>query len=183
MHYALVLAGMVKAVILADSAFISAKGAELAQVYGYPSGAWVETAGAVGRGWTYEGGQFARNIQGQSVSGATPAAAVSAGATLQINLNGDGVRTIMLGAGSTAAGVAADVQGKMRALTPNNGAHAAAYSGFVCAYNSILRKYYLVVPTWEGGTVVVSGGTAAASLKLGTANGGAEVTGNGESGD
>lgn len=183
MRYALVLAGIVKAVILADSAFISAKGAELAQVYGHPSGAWIEAAGAVGRGWTHEGGQFVRNIQGQSVSGAAPAVAVSEGATLQISLDGDGARTITLGAGSTAAAVAADIQGKVRALPPNDGANAAAYSGFVCAYNSILQKYYLVVPTWEGGTAVVSGGTAAAPLKLGIADGGTEVTGNGESGD
>jgi hypothetical protein len=61
-EYALVEAGEVKAVIVADAAFIASTAAAAAAAYGHAGGAWVDTeaaAGAVTPGWTYDGTDFA----------------------------------------------------------------------------------------------------------------------------
>lgn len=112
---------------------------------------------------------------GTSVSGATPATATTSGDTLILNLNGDGAKTIILATSGSGAAVAADIQAKVRALLANSPVNQVAYDGFTAVYTTV---YTLTSGTLgTGSSVVVTGGTAAAALKLGVANGGTEVAG------
>lgn len=114
-----------------------------------------------------------------SRSGASPATSTVSGQTLTLNLNGDGVQTIILATNATAAAVAADIQAKVRSLTANDLTKQALYRTFVAAF--VNGVYDLqAADTFSGtNTVVVTGGTAAPSLKLGTGNGGTETAGTG----
>jgi hypothetical protein len=110
-----------------------------------------------------------------STSASSPAIATISGNTLTLNINGDGVQTIILATSATGAAVAADIQGKTRALTSATPANQGAYDTFTAAYTG--GVYVLTSGTTPIGSVVVTGGTAAVALKLGVANGGIEVVG------
>ena len=181
MEYALVVLGFVKAVMVADATFISNHGAEAAASYGYASGTWVQTETKVGIGYAYRDSTFYARARGTSKSGTSPATTTTAGDTLTINLHADGAQTITLATSASADLVAADIQAKVRALTPNNEGNSAAFTGFVCFYDISMSRYYLMSPFYgQYSTVVVSGGTVADELKLGTSNGGTETDGDGE---
>jgi len=118
------------------------------------------------------------SVRGCSISGLNAGEIVTAGLTLTINLNGDGAQSISLAANITGLTVAADIQAKVRALTAFTPSNQSAYDNFLAEFNTILIQYSLASGTdGPSSTVVVSGGTAAATLKLGIANGGFEETG------
>jgi len=110
-----------------------------------------------------------------STSAASPATVTTVGDTLSLNINGDGIQTIVLATSGTGAAVAADIQGKVRSLTAATPTNQSAYDTFTVAYSAGL--YVLTSGTTPIGSVVVTGGTAAVALKLGIANAGVEVIG------
>jgi hypothetical protein len=98
--------------------------------------------------------------------------------TLIVNLNGDGNQTITLfTTDANPVAVAADIQLKVRALVPFNTNNAQAYLQFTAVAQASTNQYVLTSGTTPLGSVNVNGGTAAALLKLGTANDGIEVPG------
>lgn len=110
-----------------------------------------------------------------SVSASAPATSTTAGDTLSLNINSDGAQTIVLATSATGAAVAADIQAKVRSLTAATSSNQDAYDDFTAEYTGGL--YVLTSGTTPLGTVVVTGGTAATALKLGTANSGVETQG------
>ena len=120
-------------------------------------------------------------LQGYSQSAAYAATNMSAGATLTLNIDGDGPQTIVLSTNITGASIAADIQAKVSILTAANPLYQLSYNNFTCTFNSLINQYTLISGgTGSGSTVVVVGGTAAPApfLFLGLANGGLEVRGN-----
>ena len=121
-------------------------------------------------------------VAGTSVSGGTAAAALGdpTRRSLVIEINGDGPRTIALsGTLATGTDIANAIQVAVRALPPQ-AAPAAAYTGFTAGFAS--GKYTLTSgAAGRSSAVRVSNASfasnAAGLLKLGIANGGAEVTG------
>ena len=92
--------------------------------------------------------------------------------TITINLNGDGVRTITLGAGLTGSALATAIQNAVRALVPTDPFKAAAYAGFTASVNA--SNIFTFASGMTGttnnsttgtGTVVV-GGNLGTSLNL-----------------
>lgn len=114
---------------------------------------------------------------GTSTSDTSPATSASSGQTLIININGDGAKTIILSTDATGNLVASDIQTKVRALTATTAYNQPAYANFTAVYTSV----YTLTSGQPGpnSTVVVSGGSAATALKLGTGHGGTELTGTG----
>lgn len=110
-----------------------------------------------------------------SISASSPATSTTALDTLTLNINGDGIKTIVLATSATGLLVAADIQAKVRALTANSPANQAAYDSFTAVYANSL--YTLTSGSTPLGTVIVTGGTAAVALKLGVANAGTEEEG------
>jgi type VI secretion system secreted protein VgrG len=105
---------------------------------------------------------------------------ILSGGTISINLNGDGVRTITLGADATGAAVAADIQAKIRALTANVGGNQPAYNTFTTTYSNDTGLYTLTSgTTGSSSSVVVTGASDAAKLLLGLTYGGIELIGSG----
>lgn len=100
----------------------------------------------------------------------TPYPDVSAG-TIDINVDGDGVQTVVLGAGPFAskAEVAAEIQSKVRALTAVTPANQASFANFIAIYDAATDRFTLIsgnqTPT-TASTVVVTSGTAAVALAL-----------------
>ena len=125
---------------------------------------------------------------GSCLSAADPDESVTGGWTLSINIDSDGVQAIALAANSNLHDVAADIQTKVRALTAIGFADQSAYDDFTCRWDSTLKKLVLLSGTAvvqppaysQIPAVVISGGTAAPSLKLGTAQGGTESFTGGE---
>ena len=113
---------------------------------------------------------------GTSVSDAAPGTTTVGVVTLDVNLDGDGVRSISLETDlASGAAIAADIQAKVRALLSTNPAKQKAYSSFTAEYTTV---YTLTSgSTGSSSSVVVSGGTGAVGLKLGVANGGTEAAG------
>lgn len=110
-----------------------------------------------------------------SISASGPATTTTSGDTLSLNLNGDGIQTIVLATSGTGAAVAADIQGKVRGLTALTPANQGAYDNFTATFTG--GVYVLKSGTTPVGSVIVTGGTAATPLKLGVANGGTETIG------
>ncbi len=110
-----------------------------------------------------------------STSASSPAIATTSGDTLTLNINGDGVQSIILATSATGAAVAADIQGKTRSLTAATPSNQSAYDTFTAEYTG--GVYVLTSGTTPIGSVIVTGGTAAVALKLGVANAGTEVAG------
>lgn len=144
-----------------------------------PAAGWVQTSG-VSKGDYFDGSSFIARAPARSISGVNPSTATAQGDTLAINLDNDGVRTIVLGDNSTGASVFNDVMTKVRALTANNPANQAAYDKFVGNWNPYDGHYYFNSRPGNGHGIVISGGTAAASLKLGVGAGGTETVGVGQ---
>ena len=115
---------------------------------------------------------------GVSTSDTSAAISVSAGQTLLININGDGIHSIALAANSTGVAIAADIKAKVQALAAVTPSNQPAFSGFSAVFNGVTNQYTLVsgVPG-VGSSVVISGGSAAPGLLLGLANGGVETVG------
>jgi flagellar hook protein FlgE len=77
-------------------------------------------------------------VEGNLV-GSASAAAITTGATnlsFNINLNGDGTRTVTVASGLTGSALATAIQNAVRGLTPNNPFLAAAYTGFTASMNA-----------------------------------------------
>jgi len=124
---------------------------------------------------TGNGGTELSGTLGTSVSDTTPATSTTSGDTLTLNINGDGAQTIILATSGTGADVAADIEAKVRALTAFTPSNQPAYNNFTAVYTTV---YTLTSGAGaHPSSVVVSGGTAAAALKLGIANGGTEAIG------
>ncbi len=76
-------------------------------------------------------------VKGALVGSATSATTSAAGnLSFNINLNGDGVQTVTVAAGSTGAALAALIQNAVRGLTPADPFLTAAYSGFTASVNA-----------------------------------------------
>jgi uncharacterized phage protein gp47/JayE len=122
--------------------------------------------------------------QGRSVSAAAPGTALTGGSNdqVQLNLDGDGLRTVTLGTQTTGAGIASTLQTLVRALTAVNPAHQPAYAGFRSDYGTVTPGVYTLRSGTTGPTssvVVTPAATSNASvtLKLGVAQGGSETSG------
>ena len=125
---------------------------------------------------------------GTSVSDSSPSTDLSGGTddSLTINLDGDGAQEIDLGdpaSLTTGTAIAAAIQTAVRALTPADEKYRAAYTGFVCTYDTTVSgKYFLQAGDNLGSasSVVVTDAASnncADDLKLGTGNGGTETAG------
>jgi hypothetical protein len=121
---------------------------------------------------------------GRSVSGQTPGISTAGGVTdqIRVNVNGDGAQTVTLGTLASGAAIAAAIQAAVRAMTPVTPANQPAFTTFRCDYGVTNTGRYTLRSGTGGPTasVVVTPGTthsAAAVLKLGLANGGAEAVG------
>jgi flagellar hook protein FlgE len=114
----------------------------------------------------------ASKLVSSAASGTTTAAG---NLSFNINLNGDGAKTVTVAAGLTGSALASAVQTAVRALTATDSFKAAAYSGFTASYDSAnlftLTSGVTGVPNTTGstGTVVVTangGDTLAANMSL-----------------
>jgi uncharacterized phage protein gp47/JayE len=129
-------------------------------------------------------GDLTLTPSGRSISGQAPGTALTSGANdhVALNLDGDGVRTVILGTQNTAASIAAALQAAVRALVPVNPANQPAYTTFRCDYSVTTPGAYTLRSGTAGPTsscVVTAAATADAStvLKLGVAHGGVESVG------
>ncbi|HEU4683480.1 MAG TPA: flagellar hook protein FlgE [Nitrospira sp.] len=76
-------------------------------------------------------------VRGNVVASAGSATTTAAGNnSFNINLNGDGVRTVTVPNGLTGAALATAIQDAVRALTPNDPFLTAAYTGFTATQNT-----------------------------------------------
>ncbi|MEK6784208.1 MAG: flagellar hook protein FlgE [Nitrospirota bacterium] len=76
-------------------------------------------------------------VRGNIVASAASVTTTAAGNTsFNINLNGDGVRTITVANGLTGSALATAVQNAVRALVPNDPFKSAAYAGFTASVNA-----------------------------------------------
>lgn len=76
-------------------------------------------------------------VRGNIVASAASTTTTAAGNnSFNINLNGDGVRTITVANGLTGSALATAVQNAVRALVPNDPFKAAAYAGFTASVNA-----------------------------------------------
>ncbi|MEK6585589.1 MAG: flagellar hook protein FlgE [Nitrospirota bacterium] len=76
-------------------------------------------------------------VRGNIVASAASVTTTAAGNTsFNINLNGDGVRTITVANGLTGSALATAVQNAVRAVVPNDPFKAAAYAGFTASVNA-----------------------------------------------
>jgi uncharacterized phage protein gp47/JayE len=121
---------------------------------------------------------------GRSVSGPSPGASLTSGINdqLAVNVDGDGVRTVLLGTQTTAVGIAAAIQAAVRALTALNAVHQGAYNAFRCDYGVTTTGVYtlrsgLAGPTSSVVVTPVVSANASGTLKLGLAQGGQERVG------
>lgn len=121
---------------------------------------------------------------GRSVSGPAPGTLLTSGSndSLALNLDGDGVRTIVLGSQPTPPAIAAAIQAAVQALVPLNPAHQPAYTTFRCDYSVTNAGRYTLRSGTTGLTssvvVTVAASTDASyTLKLGASQGGAEQAG------
>src|SRR5262249_15222914 len=131
-------------------------------------------------------GDLVLTPSGRSISGLAPATTITASVndTVSLNLDGDGVQTIILGTQTSATAIAASLQAAVRALVPLNPSHQPAYTTFRCDYGVTTAGAYTLRSGTAGmsSTVVVTpAGSHDASgvLKLGLAHGGQESVGMG----
>lgn len=113
------------------------------------------------------------NVVGSAASATTSAAG---NLSFDIDLNGDGVQTVTVAAGSTGAALATAIQNAVRALTPTDPFRAAAYTGFTATVNA--AGFFTLASGLSGvtdnttasaGTVVIAANgadTLAANLNL-----------------
>jgi len=118
------------------------------------------------------------SVRGSSISAIGAATALASVKTLFVNINGDGVQTITLAIDNNGFDIATDIQTKIQALTAVTPANQIAFDNFIVEFVPATLQYILASGTDSTlSTVVILGGTAAADLKLGIANGGTETTG------
>lgn len=120
------------------------------------------------------GAERADQLLGTSVSGRSPADTTGID-SFDLNVDAAGVQTITLAVNNDPQDIAADIQAK---------AIAAGFAGFTARYDAPRDRYILTSATAASSpatasVIVVNGaGTAASTLKLGTAQSGTEaVTG------
>ncbi len=115
---------------------------------------------------------------GTSTSADNPALTTSAD-SFDINLDADGTQTVSLASNTDSRAIAQDIQTKVRALTAASVAQSV-YDDFTAVYDSLANIYVLTSgslgATASSCLITAGAGTAAANLKLGTANGGKEST-------
>jgi uncharacterized phage protein gp47/JayE len=123
---------------------------------------------------------------GRSVSGPGPATVVTSGVNdhLDVNLDGDGVRTLLLGTLTSPTQIAAAIQAAVQALAPLDPVHLPAYATFRCDYSVTNAGAYTLRAGTAGQTssvvVTVSAALDAShALKLGVTQGGRERVGEG----
>ena len=131
---------------------------------------------------------------GESLSDRQAARGTAASDRLFLQINGDDPQEITLNASTSGAAVAADIQAKVRALTPVNAqVPTEAYSAFTCTFDEVLEQYVLRsgVPGATSAVVVnpsaaftaganvseLPAGITAAALRLGVKEHGEELTG------
>jgi uncharacterized phage protein gp47/JayE len=121
---------------------------------------------------------------GRSVSGVAPSTTLTGGTNdrVALILDGDSLRTIVLGTQTTAVGIASALQAAVRALTASSPSLQSAYNNFRCDYSVTTPGVYTLRSGTSGPTsscVVMPATSADASvpLKLGLAHGGQEQAG------
>src|ERR1035437_3917014 len=112
---------------------------------------------------------------GTSVSADFPSTNITG--TITININSDGPQTITLGANTSAAAIAADIQAKVRSLVAITSTNQAAYNNFTAVYTTVY--IFTSGTTGAGSSVVVTGASDAITLKLGVTHDGTETAGTG----
>jgi uncharacterized phage protein gp47/JayE len=129
-------------------------------------------------------GDLVLTPSGRSVSGPAPATTLTGGTNdqLALTLDGDGVRTVVLGTQATAVGIASALQAAVRALTALTESHQSAYNNFRCDYSVTTPGAYTLRSGTAGPTsscVVTPAASqnASGTLKLGLAAGGLESAG------
>ncbi len=109
----------------------------------------------------------ATGVRGSVVGSAASATTTAAGNnSFNINLNGDGVRTITVANGLTGAALATAIQNAVHALIPNDPVKAPAYSGFTATVNPL-------------GVFTFRSGITGTTNNVATSNGSVVVTANG----
>jgi len=115
---------------------------------------------------------------GTAMSADDPADTLGAGLTLGINIDADGIQFITLAAHTDLLDTAAEIQSKVRLLTPIGFGTLPAFQNFTARWDAALKRLVLTSGTADvplaTPSVVVTGGTAAPDLKLGAAQGGTE---------
>ncbi|BCA54810.1 putative flagellar hook protein flgE [Nitrospira sp. KM1] len=106
-------------------------------------------------------------------SGASTTTSAGGNNSFNINLNGDGVRTITVANGLTGAPLANAIQNAVRALVPNDPFKAAAYTGFTASVNP--ANVFSFRSGLTGTTNNLASGTGAVLV---TANGGDTLAAN-----
>ena len=121
---------------------------------------------------------------GRSVSGPAPGGVLTSTVNdaLALNLDGDGVQTILLGSLSSPTAIAAAIQAAVQALVPFNPAYQPAYTTFRCDYSVTTPGAYTlrsgtVGPTSSVVVTVAASFDASYTLKLGLVQGGDERVG------
>ncbi|MEP6601199.1 MAG: flagellar hook protein FlgE [Nitrospirota bacterium] len=128
-------------------------------------------------------------VGGKLVSGGatTPPTTAAGNNSFDINLNGDGVKTVTVANALTGAPLASAIQTAVRALAATDPFKAAAYTGFTAAYDAGTQVYTFTSgmtgvanTTGSTGTVVVTingADTLATQLKLTAATSAVSTTG------
>ncbi len=121
---------------------------------------------------------------GRSISGQAPGTTLVSGTNdqVELNLDGDGPQTVVLGTQTTAVGIASALQAAVRALTAATPSRQSAYNGFRCDYSVTTPGAYTLRSgtPGTGSTCVVTPAAAddaSMVLKLGAASGGIETPG------
>ena len=121
---------------------------------------------------------------GRSVSGPSAGTTLTSSVNdrLAVNLDGDGVRTVLLGTQGSATQVASALQAAVRALTALDPVHQGAYNAFRCDFGVTTAGAYtlrsgLAGPTSSVVVTPAAGADASGVLKLGLTRGGQERMG------
>ena len=129
-------------------------------------------------------GDWVLRPSGRSVSGAAPGTTLTSGVNdrLALNLDGDGVRTVILGTRATATAIASALQAAVRALTAIGPSHQTAYTNFRCDFGVTTPGAYTLRAGTAGAasSVVVTPAAlqdSSVTLKLGVGAGGTERAG------
>lgn len=138
-----------------------------------PTAGWVEVTG-VDKGDYYDGATFFKRTIAKLASGVDPSTSTAKGDTLILNIDGDGDQIVTFGNNDTGDEVAADIANQVRKMTAKDPKRQEAYTNFSAGWNGAYRLYS---PANQGRSVAVTGGTAAAALKLDKNSGAIEFKG------
>lgn len=135
----------------------------------WPGQIWIKTTQKQDKGDFFDGTNFIKRTRSSTTSGAAPGKSVPAGSTLIFEIDGEEI-TVVLDEGRNEREISMDVSNKVLALGDR-------FSRFRFNWLINEQKFAAVWKYGYGHSIKVTGGTAAAALKLGLARGGEEKIG------